>query len=151
MEIKLFTCIAENERVDKSLYIDNELSINGTLKGSTSVIDPIIIIENSNPAIEHYNYMYIPDFGRYYFINNITSIRTNLWEIQAHVDVLYTWKASIQQMKAIIDKTEDASNANLYIDDGGFVMDTRKYNKVLPFSKGLDLNGEYILICAGGE
>lgn len=151
MDIKLFTCTAENERVDKTDYITNELPISGTLKGSTSVIDPIFIIENENPAIQHYNYMYIPEFQRYYYINNITSIRTNLWEIEAHVDVLYTWRASIKQMKAVIDKTENALDANLYIDDGGFVMDTRKYNKVIPFSTGLDLNGEYILICAGGE
>ena len=151
MQISLFTCVAENERVDKTDYISNRFVIDGTFKNPASVIDPVILIEKTNPAIQHYNYMYIEQFQRYYFINNIISMRNNLWEIQAHVDVLYTWRAAISQMKAVIDKTENSSDANLYIDDGGFVMDARKYNKVIPFSTGLDLNGEFILICAGGE
>lgn len=151
MQISLFTCTAENERVDKTSYISNRFVMDGALRNESSVVDPVILIEKTNPSEFLYNYMYIPEFKRWYFINDYRSIRNNLWELHAHVDVLYTWRASISEMKAVIDKTQNGSDANLYMDDGSFVMDSRKYNKVITFPTGLSQNGEFILICAGGQ
>lgn len=151
MQISLFTCTAENERVDKTDYISNRFVMDGAFRNESSVVDPIILIEKTNPNEFYYNYMYIPDFKRWYYINDYKTVRNKLWEIHAHVDVLYTWRASIRECKAVIDKTQDGSLANLYMDDGSFVMDSRKYNKVIPFTTGLSTNGNFILICAGGQ
>ena len=54
-------------------------------------------------------------------------------------------------MRAVIDKSANSANANLYMDDGSYVMDSRKYNRVLPFPTGLSKDGTFILICAGGQ
>ena len=151
MQISLFTCTAENERVDKTDYITNRFVMDGAFRNESSVVDPVIVIEKTNPSEFLYNYMYIPAFKRWYYINDYISVRNNLWEIHAHVDVLYTWRASISEMKAVIDKTQSGADANLYMDDGSFVMDSRKYNKVITFPYGLSQNGEFILICAGGQ
>lgn len=151
MQINLFTCTAENERVDKTDYISNRFAMNGSFRNESNVIDPIILVEKTNPVKFFYNYMYIPDFERWYFITDCKTIRNKLWEIHAHVDVLYTWRDAINKSRAIIDKTADGSMANLYMDDGSFVMDSRKYNTVIPFSTGLDTDGTFILICAGGQ
>lgn len=150
MEINLFKCTAENERVNKDGFYTNRFAMNGTLRNDSSVIDPIIIVEKTNPAEYNYNYMYISAFNRWYFINDIISIRNKLWEIHAHVDVLYTWRAAIAQMKAVIDKSAVIDYANLYMDDGSFVMDSRKYNYVQSFPQGLSDDGNFVLICAGG-
>lgn len=151
MQISLFTCTAENERVDKTDYISNRFPMDGSFRNDSSIIDPIVLIEKTNPAEFHYNYMFIPEFQRWYFVNDIISIRNKIWEIHAHVDVLYTWRAEIGQMKCVIDKSEEIGNANMYMDDGSFVMDSRKYNRVLPFPTGLSKDGTFILICAGGQ
>lgn len=151
MQISLFTCTAENFRVDKTDYISNRFVMDGAFRNESSVVDPVILIEKTNPSEFYYNYMYIPDFKRWYYINDYISVRNKLWELHAHVDVLYTWRASIKQMKAVIDKTQNSEDANLYMDDGSFVMDSRKYNTVIPFPNSLSQNGEYILICAGGQ
>ena len=150
MEINLFTCNAENERVDKTNFISNRFVMNGTLRDESSVIDPVIVIEKTNPAKYNYNYMYIPEFGRWYYINDIISIRNKLWEIHAHVDVLYTWGADIKNMEGVADKLEDFYNANMYYDDGSFIMDCRRDIQVREFPNGLNETGQYILICAGG-
>ena len=150
MEINLFTCNAENERVDKTNFITNRFVMNGTLRDESSVIDPVIVIEKTNPAKYNYNYMYIPEFGRWYYINDIISIRNKLWEIHAHVDVLYTWGADIKNMEGVADKLEDFYNANMYYDDGSFIMDCRRDIQVKEFPNGLNETGQYILICAGG-
>lgn len=151
MQISLFTCTAENERVDKSQYLSNRFVLEGEFRNESSIIDPVITIEKTNPADFHYNYMWIEEFQRWYYINEFITIRNNLWELHAHVDVLYTWRTDIEKMKAIIDKSADPNLANLYIDDGSFVMDSRKYNLVIPFTTGLSQDGEFILICAGGN
>ena len=57
--------------------------------------------------------------------------------------------ALIYSSEAIVEKVE-AINENLYLNDGSFVMDTRKYNEIIEFPNGLNTNGEYVLICAGG-
>lgn len=148
MEINLFTCTAENERVDKTNFINNRFVMDGALRNESSIIDPIIVVEKTNPS--GYNYMYIEEFGRWYFINNIISLRNKIWEIHAHVDVLYTWGADIKNMEGLADKLEDPLNSNLYYDDGSFIMDCRKDIQVKEFPSGLNETGQYILICAGG-
>lgn len=150
MQIILYQCTAENERVNKSTSLANPFVLQGTLRDPSSVVDPVITIEKTNPVKFYYNYMFIQDFKRYYFINDFRSINNKLWEIHAHVDVLYSHMAAIKSMKCIIDKSQMLGTANLYMDDGSFVMDSRKYTEIKQFPNGLDENGQYILICAGG-
>lgn len=151
MQISLFTYTKEKERVNKTDYLTNRFPLNGYLKNETSVKEPVILIEKTNPTLYDYNYLYIEDFKRYYFITGIKQIRSNLWEISAKCDVLYSFMNDILANKCIIDKAENSPDANLYLNDGSFVTDSRKYNEVLPFTSGLSLNGSYILICAGGN
>lgn len=150
MEINLFKCTAENHRVNKNQYISNRFAMNGTLRNESSVVDPVIIIEKTNPAKYNYNYMYIAEFNRWYFINDIISVRNNIWEIHAHVDVLYSWYDDLYNMECIIEKSEDFNKSNLYYDDGSFILDTRRNVELKEFPTGFNETGQYILICAGG-
>lgn len=150
MQIDLFTCKAERNRVNKSDYISNRFTLQGTIKSSTSVTNIVIEIAKSNPVIYNYNYMYIGEFNRYYFIDDITNVSANRWIITASVDVLFSFMNDILETGAIIEKVENEVAANLYLDDGSFVMDSRKYNEIKEFPSGLNDNGSYILICAGG-
>lgn len=124
--------------------------MNGSIKKATSATDVVIEIQKTNPLLSHYNYMYISEFDRYYYITDIINVSANRWEIHAHVDVLYSYREEILKCRAIIDKAESENAANLYLDDGSFVMDSRKYNEIKAFSSGFNDNGSYILICAGG-
>lgn len=150
MQIDLFTCTAERNRVNKENFISNRFTMDGTIKAQTSAMDIVLQIEKTNPVIYKYNYMYIAEFGRYYFIDDIETLGMSRWLIKAHVDVLYSFMYDILSTSAIIDKVEEETKANLYLDDGSFVMDSRKYNEIKEFPNGLNENGSYILICAGG-
>ncbi len=150
MQIDLFTCTAERNRVNKSDFLTNRFTMSGTIKDPTSTMNIVIEIEKTNPVIYSYNYMYIDEFKRYYFIDDIRTLGLKRWEITASVDVLYSFMVDILTTTAIIDKTENEVTGNLYLDDGSFVMDSRKYNEVKEFPSGLNENGSYILICAGG-
>lgn len=151
IQITLLRCTAEKERVDKAGYIYGSWSCNGELKENTSIIRPVILIKKTTPIpAGAYNYMKIGAFNRYYFIEDIVNVYNDMWEIRAKCDVLYSHKTDVLNSKCILDKTEEPSKANLYLDDGSFVLDARKYNEVLQFPGGLPQQGYNILICAGG-
>lgn len=146
MVIDLYINSSENNRVSKVL--SDKFEMTGTLRGETNVVNPEILIEHANPT--GYNYAYIPEFNRYYFINEFTSVRNGLWRVRLAVDVLETYKTQIKQMPAIIDKQQNKGNSNLYLNDGSYVIDSRSYNTILNFSGGFNNGGEFILITAGG-
>lgn len=114
--IILQTNSSENNRVAKTLT--NIATVSGTLKSETSIIDPVILIEGDLSNYVHCNYMTISAFGRSYFVNNIRSIRNNLFEISGHVDVLSSFQTELKTNKAIIKKQEN--DWNLYLNDGSF-------------------------------
>lgn len=151
MQIDLFNCKAERNRVNKSGFLGSRFTLDGTLKDNTSVTNPIITIEKaSNPVSYSYNYMYISEFGRWYYIDDIVNIHNNIWEIHASCDVLFSFMNDIKSSYGVIDKYENQATSNVYFDDGSFIMDTRKDVQVMEFPNGLNENGSYILICAGG-
>lgn len=105
------------EKIGKSLSAG--LDFNVTLKDGTSLLRPVLLLVSTSQApIIGYNYMYIQEFGRYYFIDDIKSVRNNMWEISAHVDVLETYKTAILANSAVIKR--QTGQYNLYLDDPEF-------------------------------
>lgn len=123
---------SEKERLDKS--ITDIATISGTLREKTSLIDPVIVIEGDLSNYVNCNYMTIPAFNRSYFINNITSVSNNLFEISAHVDVLTTYKTQIRTNDAIIARQE--KKWNLYLNDGVFKTYQNPYIVTKAFPSG---------------
>ena len=150
MQINLFVCNAEKNRVDKNNYLGNRFAIDGVIKDTTSAVDILIKIEKTNPLENNYNYLYVPDFKRWYFITDIINVHNKIWVIKAHVDVLQTFKNDIKTSMAIIDKNELQNISNVYYDDGSFISDVRKDIQIIEFDNGFNDNGSNILICAGG-
>jgi hypothetical protein len=150
MQINLFVCKSERNRVNKTDQLFDRFCMNGVLKKQTSVKNLVVEIERSNFIPYKYNYMYISDFERYYYIDDIICVANNRWEIHASVDVLFSFKNDIALTRAVVDKVEN-TNQNMYLNDGSFVTDTRRYNEIIEFTSGLNDNGSYILICAGGS
>lgn len=136
---------SEPYRIGKNLTTKHSESC--ILKDGASVENPVILISNSN--MTDCNYMYIPDFGRYYFINDIVSVRQGLWEIHAHVDVLETYKTQIKACSATFKRQENLFNMDL--DDPEFKVYNNLDCVTKVFSGGsLNKNMSYVLVTAGG-
>ena len=152
MNIKLLSYSGHRNKINKSGCFYNEWNTTGILRGDTSFLNPVIALEKTTPPFESsYNYMYIPEFSRYYFINDIVTLSNGVWEIHADVDVLYSNYKDIFESQAILAKSQDVNNSNMYLNDGSFVMDSHKFDQVIPFPSGLTDSGHNILICAGGN
>ena len=104
LDMILYHNNAEQNRLDKTNFLENVSTLNGYLRDKTSITNPSIIIEmNDFPT---FNYVYLPKFNRYYYVTNIISIATNLWQIDMHVDVLMSYKDKILLQSAIIERNE---------------------------------------------
>jgi len=147
MNITLYVTGSERHAVRKTLQ--SGLELNGSLRGESSVINPSFLIQVDNPS--QYNYCYIPDFGRYYFISNITSVRTNIWRIDCSVDVLMSFQDEILNLDVIVsDLSVGESPASTYFSGEQWQSTVKTKTDVINFPSGLLDDGEYILITSGG-
>ena len=145
--ISLFKTASENNRVVKALTDEKQLS--GELRNQTSVLNPTIRIESAD-NISGYNYCYISEFGRYYYITDIVSVRTNCWVISLRCDVLMSYKDEIQSMNVILNNTQETGLSN-YLASPNWVNLVKTKTDIKVFPSGLSEQGEFILITAGGD
>ena len=145
--ISLFKTASENNRVVKVLTDEKQLS--GELRNQTSVLNPTIRIESSD-NISTYNYAYISEFGRYYYITDIVSVRTNCWVVSLRCDVLMSYKNEIQSMNVILNNTQETGLSN-YLASPNWVNLVKTKTDIKVFPSGLSEQGEFILITAGGD
>lgn len=145
MNIILYVNNSEKNKIGKTLT--NDFSLSGTLRDVTNIINPVILIEISE--IGNYNYCYINNFNRYYFITDITVIRTGLFAISLMVDVLESFKSDIKNLSVILLNTQNVGSSN-YLPSQVFRNNVKSKTDILNFPSGLNDSGEFILITAGG-
>ena len=133
------------EKIGKNLDAGTEFTCD--LKADTSVLKPTLVLQSAS-SLAGFNYMYIPDFNRYYFIDDIVSKNNVIWEVSGHVDVLETYKADILKQSAVISRQQN--KYNLYLNDPDFrtynndIIQTKSFT-VGDFSKNLT----YVLVVNG--
>lgn len=120
---------AEDIRVDKTDYLEYIGEISGTLRQSVDITKPIVTIESSN--IPNFNYVFIPQFNRYYFVNDVTSLSKNMWLLSLSVDVLMSFKDTIRSQNGFIVR-------NQYVFDAD-IDDNRRSYKQQPEIKYVEL------------
>ena len=146
MVIKLYKTSSPRKKLVKDLT--DGITLVGTLRAQSSLMSPTFTVQDI--SVVGYNYCYIPDFGRWYYINGIDALRANLYELSLGIDVLMTYAAEIRQNYAIVDKVESLGAAYNYINDGSWVNTNRMKQSIINFATGCNDTGEFILITAGG-
>lgn len=110
-DVNLYQNTAEANRVDKTNYISTVGTLSGVLRDESSITDVTITFESVD--IPTFNYVYISAFNRYYFVNDITSIKYKLWQMSLSVDPLMTYKDAILSCNGFIDRNENDYNPNV--------------------------------------
>ena len=103
-DINLYKNSAEPNKLDKTADLSTVGTISGVLRQECSLINPEIIIQYDKPP--DFNYCYIANFGRYYYVENIVSMRQNLWRVRLRCDVLMTYKTQILNLTARIARQQ---------------------------------------------
>lgn len=149
MIIELYKNIDDRNVVDKTITLQAELT--GDLREGTDILDPVFEVQNAGNIITggNINYAYIPDFKRYYFINDIKFNSNTLFSIFCHVDVLMTYKAEIRENSALVLRQE--FNYNAMLSDPKIKYMANPLVQALKFPNALDDDYTYVLLVAGNS
>lgn len=146
LTVNLYKNESPVEKIGKTLS-DSITVSDVVLKKDTSVLKPVLLTNDARDVYE-YNYMYIQEFGRYYFIDDIVSVNNNLWEISAHVDVLETYKAAILSNQAVIRR--QTNKFNTYLNDPEWKVYADENVVAYKFTQtGLNKDMKFVLAVAG--
>ena len=84
MEMKLYNFSGDRRKLNKYLTHIADVTIIA-ITNDTNILRPSIII---NTRAFNFNYVYIPTFGRYYYVNNIQLLSGERIALDLSVDVL---------------------------------------------------------------
>ena len=140
--IKTYWNKSDNNVVKKD--ITEVSTLTGTLRNESEVVNPTILIETDDP--NGFNYLYIEQFKRYYYVIGRTSIRNNLVSIECHVDVLMTYKADFLNLPAVINR--NTHDYNVYLPDDQFSAMGYERVQVRKFPNSLSPDKSLIFVCA---
>ena len=144
--VTLYNNSSPVEKIGKTL--SNGTNFTCLFKQDTSILKPVINIRTST-NLTGFNYMYITELNRYYFIDDIKLLNDNNYEISGLVDVLDTYASQIKANSAVIKRQQH--EFNLYLDDPEF----KTYNNELVQTKkfagtpGWTKNLHYVLVING--
>lgn len=143
--VALFINSCDPEMINKDEYLTEVYETVITIKDVCSMTDPVIILD-SDTVLLSCNYM---QMGSYYYYITVEALPGgSRYRIVGKRDPLTSFKNEILMLDAIVDKNQ--YEANLYIDDGSFITESRENVQILNYSYGFNDSGSYILIAAGG-
>ena len=125
MNVIFYTTTDDKRKVTKSL--SGGTTYNCKLKDNCSIINPTVIVtfSNANNTVK-FNYCYIQQFNRYYFVDNITFLNNNMVMIDLSVDVLMSFANSFKNNDCIISRQENTYNA--FVTDEKYIVDNKMLN-----------------------
>ena len=158
MTIHLYNNADDKRTMHKTLT--GGVTVDAVFLETSSILNPRLRL-TWNPAYLSCNYIHIPAFSRYYFINDISVDVGGVAIIEAHVDVLQTYSQAIETCAAVVtrgQRSEQRGSAkSTYIPDSKLPLSTGRTLRAVEFT-GTDLNidtasmtsNNFILNVAGG-
>lgn len=84
--------------------------------GASSLLSPSVRVPTNQTGLPtgtrifDYNYIYIPDFSRYYYVSNWIYNADGTWSATCTVDMLASWKTEIQATPGYIGRSQSYRN-----------------------------------------
>ena len=132
-------------KINKTLL--NSLTINNVIIQNDFDITNFELLIKDTTFNSEYNYCYIQDLGRYYFIDSVERMNGTIYKIRLSVDVLKSFSSQIEGINAIITKSENPDNN--FVDCEKSV---NYINEVINLTDNFNHSGNLILVTSlGGE
>lgn len=110
-KLELYNNTSEDNRVDKTNYLTKVGELSGVLREESSIVDMSLTLELEELPL--FNYVYIAQLNRYYYVTDIVSVKYKLWEISLSVDVLMSYKNALLSCSAFVDRNENSFDNNI--------------------------------------
>ena len=151
MNITLYNVSDDPRVLNKTLGTGS--SVTGELVLPTDMQNPTFRL--STNAAGSYNYCYVPDFGRYYFINNRAFDNGGAIIIHCRVDVLQSFKNDISGLTCNVIRQEQTGITNI-IDNQITFTPKKTLETILCDKTAFNIRStgsayNYVICVAGGE
>lgn len=143
MKLSLYRTSSEKNRLEKVLT--DEKKITGNFRDEVDLINPVIELTFGDTPL--YNYAYLPEVERYYFIESVDAVRAGIWRVKLHLDVLMTYKDAIKELDVIVSSSHSNPYYNGYIEG----YDVRTDSETKFFENNFNENGEFVLVALYGK
>ena len=113
MTIKTYKFSGDSRKIDKTLTLVKTYS-NAEIVGNMSVQTPTISLQlDSFTDVINFNYIYIPELRRYYYVENSTIREDGFVQIQCRVDVLKSFKTDILDSVQYVERQQNKCSYQL--------------------------------------
>jgi len=125
MRLVLYKYSGERNRVNKTSLLTQVLETEGSFKGDVSLLSPTLLlslpqeprtlIDNLNNEIDevitatavlNFNYFYIEEFRRFYYVSSLVVSSNNLVTLTGEVDPLNSFQSEILANSAFVERNE---------------------------------------------
>lgn len=128
--------------------LNNALNVTGKFRTELNNMDLIVEIQYNNiEQIQqsNYNYVYITDLDKYYFITSFEIINNKIISLNLHIDVLMTYKTDILNSYGLLTQ---GNNTNMYYPT--IPHTSKKVIRKIEFNNPFSENGVYVLTTIKG-
>lgn len=139
--LELYKNKSDNNVLNKVLT--DKCTISGLSRVEVDTLAPVVDISGVN--INEFNYCYIQELQRYYYITKTVINPNGIARLSLRVDVLMTYADDIRASRGLITKQEEY---NPYY--GDYDIEAKTQQVRLDFENAFSLDGEYVLVALRG-
>lgn len=129
MEVNFYNNLSNENVINKDIKLITSKEL--IFRKNVNEKDPVLLVHNS--ILNNVNYVEIPNFKRFYFIEHTENYNNQLSRVFLTTDLLMTYQNEILNADVIISATEQPSySSNSLPTNLNLISDTYKSDTVLP-------------------
>lgn len=137
ISIKIGSCTEDPRKLDKRQNFESSEphTITVEIKDTCSIMRPDFVLISTNVQISGYNYIHVPTWGRYYFIDDIVTMPGYRTMIRCREDVLTSYADQISNLTGNVQRAESTSLRNALVKDPGYNVQSNRQCETIPFNR----------------
>ena len=148
MTIKTYRFLGDSRKIDKTIAAVKTYS-NAEIVGDMSIHTPTISLQmDSFTDVINFNYIYIQELRRYYYVIDSTIREDGFVQLQCKVDVLKSFKADILASTQYVERQEN--KCSYQVPDDGYIIKSNRNMTIKNFGNPIIVpNDNFILTTFG--
>ena len=109
---------------------------------NTDITNPVLKL---SAGYKNYNYVYIADFNRYYFVNTVETLTAQHCLLRCHTDVLYTAYQNDNLLNHECHIVKNSNEKNSLVKTPEIILNNRIYTDTVNFGGSFNTTYQYVL------
>lgn len=149
MTIKTYRFLGDKRKVDKTLTAVSTYS-NAAIVGDMSILTPTILLQlDSFTDVINFNYIYITELRRYYYVTDSTIQEDGFVQLQCKVDVLKSFKADILASTQYVERQEN--KCSYQVPDDGYIIKSNRNITIKNFGNPIIVPNDLFILTTFGR